>query len=186
MRLSPLLNGRHSVVSSRVPRPRAVVPRSIVLVLCALSLVLCSACAALQGLRAFIQPPHFEQDDQQRSEIRLNGTTGAAVRIWTRVSNPNNFGVTIGTLRGTLHLEGSRAATVDFPFGLPLAAQSQKTVPIDISVDFRDLQGLGQAIARAIARQPIDFELEGTIGVSAGGFGEHTLGPLTFLRGELR
>ena len=59
-------------------------------------------------------------------------------------------------------------------------------MPIDISVGFRDLQWLGQAITRALARQPIDFELEGTIGVNAGGFGERTLGPLTFLRGELR
>lgn len=148
--------------------------------------VVCSSCAALQGLSAFIQPPKFEQEDQQRSEIRLSGTSGAAVRIWTRVSNPNGFGLTLGTLRGTLHLEGSPAATVDFPFGLPLPARGEEVVPIDISVNFRDIPGLGQAIARAITRQPIEFELEGTIGVSAGRFGEQTLGPMTFLRGELR
>jgi hypothetical protein len=59
-------------------------------------------------------------------------------------------------------------------------------VPIDIAVNFRDLPGLGQAMSRAIARQPIEYELEGTIGVSAGSFGEQTLGPMTFLRGELR
>ena len=145
-----------------------------------------AGCAALQHLQAFIQPPRFEQDDQNRSEIRLRGTTGAAVRIWTRVSNPNSFGLTLGTLRGTLHLEGSHAATVDFPLGLPLQPRGEESVPIDISVDFRDLPGLGQAIARAIARQPIEFELEGTIGVSAGRFGEQTLGPMTWLRGELR
>jgi LEA14-like dessication related protein len=145
-----------------------------------------SGCAALEGLRAFVQPPRFEQDDQQRSQIRLTGTSGAAVRIWTRVSNPNNFGLTLGTLRGTLHLEGSRAATVDFPFGLPLPANGEEVVPIDVSVNFRDIPGLRQAIARAIARQPIDYELEGTIGVSAGRFGEQTFGPMTFLRGELR
>ena len=145
-----------------------------------------SACAALEGLQAFLQPPRFEQDDQNRSEIRLRGTTGAAVRIWTRVSNPNSFGLTLGTLRGTLHLEGSRAATVDFPLGLPLQPRGEEVVPIDISVDFRDLPGLGQAIARAVSRQPIEFALEGTIGVSAGRFGEQTLGPMTLLRGELR
>ena len=143
-------------------------------------------CETLQGLQAFIQPPRFEQDTQNRSEIRLLGTTGAAVRIWTRVSNPNAFGLTLGTLRGTLHLEGSRAATVDFPFGLPLQAQSEDVVPIDLSIDFRDVPGLSQAIARAIARQPIAFELEGTIGVSAGRLGMQTLGPMTWLRGELR
>lgn len=143
-------------------------------------------CTALQGLQAFIQPPRFEQDTQNRSEIRLRGTTGASVRIWTRVSNPNAFGLTLGTLRGTLQLEGSRAATVDFPFGLPLQAQSEDVVPIDLSIDFRDIPGLSQAIARAVARQPIAFELEGTIGVSAGRLGMQTLGPMTWLRGELR
>ena len=144
------------------------------------------ACATLQSLQAFIQPPRFAQDQNSRSEIRLLGTSGAAVRIWTRVENPNSFGVTLGTLQGTLHLEGSRAATVDFPFGLPLQARSEEIVPIDISVDFRDVPGLGQAITRAIARQPIAFEIEGTVGVSAGGFGMQTLGPMTWLRGELR
>lgn len=143
-------------------------------------------CTALQGLQAFIQPPRFEQDTQNRSEIRLRGTTGASVRIWTRVSNPNAFGLTLGTLRGTLNLEGSRAATVDFPFGLPLQAQSEDVVPIDLSIDFRDVPGLSQALARAIARQPIGFELEGTIGVEAGRLGMQTLGPMTWLRGELR
>lgn len=142
--------------------------------------------AALQSLQGLIQPPRFEQDDQSRSEIHLRGTTGAAVRIWTRVSNPNSFGVTLGTLQGTLNLEGARAATVDFPLGLPMQAQSEEVVPIDISVDFRDVPGLGQAITRAIARQPIEFEIEGTIGVSAGPLGMQTLGPMTWLRGELR
>ena len=144
------------------------------------------ACTALQQLQAFIQPPRFEQDDQSRSEIRLRGTSGAAVRIWTRVSNPNSFGLTLGTLQGTLHLEGSRAATVDFPFGLPLQARGEEIVPIDISVDFRDVPGLGQAITRAMSRQPIAFEIEGTIGISTGQLGTQTLGPMTWLRGELR
>jgi len=143
-------------------------------------------CTALQSLQAFIQPPRFEQDTQNRSEIRLRGTTGATVRIWTRVSNPNAFSLTLGTLQGSLHLEGSRAATVDFPFGLPLRPQSDDIIPIDLSVDFRDVPGLGQAITRAMARQPIAFEIEGTIGVSAGRLGMQTLGPMTWLRGELR
>src|SRR5688572_11177125 len=143
-------------------------------------------CAALQGLQAFIQPPRFEQDSQSRSEIRLRGTSGAAVRVWTRVSNPNSFGMTLGTLQGTLHLEGARAATVDFPFGLALQPLSEEIVPIDLSVDFRDVPGLSQAITRAVTRQPIAFEIEGTIGVNAGGLGMQTLGPMTWLRGEIR
>ena len=144
------------------------------------------ACASLEGLKAFIQPPRFEQDRSNPSEIRLRGANGAAVRIWTRVQNPNSFGITLGTLQGTLHLEGSRAATVDFPLGLPLLARGEEIVPIDISVDFRDVPGLGQAITRAVARQPIAFEIEGTVGISAGGLGMQTLGPMTWLRGELR
>jgi hypothetical protein len=148
-------------------------------------------CASLQGLRAFVQAPRFEQDTQQRSEIRLTGggggvPSGATVRIWTRVSNPNAFGLTLGTLRGTLYLEGGQAATADFPLGLPLRAGGEDVVPLDISVNFRDLPGLGQAISRAIARQPIEYELEGTIGVSAGALGEPVFGPMTLLRGELR
>jgi hypothetical protein len=169
-------------LSFRSSRRSVVVLRSAFFVLSTLS----TGCAALEGLKAFVQPPRFEQDDQQRSEIRVRDTSGAAVRIWTRVSNPNSFGLTLGTLRGTLRLEGSHAATIDFPFGLPLEAHGEETVPIDISVNFRDIPGLGQAIRRAVTRQPIEFELEGTIGVSAGRFGEQTLGPMTFLRGELR
>ena len=161
-------------------------PLAVTVVVLAAIISSTPACTALQQLQAFIQPPRFEQDDQSRSEIRLRGTTGAAVRIWTRVSNPNSFGMTLGTLQGTLRLEGSRAATVDFPFGLPLQARGEEIVPIDISVDFRDIPGLGQAISRAISRQPIAFEIEGTIGVSAGGLGMQTLGPMTWLRGELR
>ena len=161
-------------------------PLAVTVVVLAAIISSTPACTALQQLQAFIQPSRFEQDDQSRSEIRLRGTTGAAVRIWTRVSNPNSFGMTLGTLQGTLHLEGSRAATVDFPFGLPLPALSEETVPIDISVDFRDVPGLGQAIARAVSRQPIGFEIEGTIGITAGRLGTQTLGPMTWLRGELR
>ena len=157
--------------------------RVVVLAVAVLSM---AACATLQSLQSFIQPPRFEQDRNNRSEIRLLGTSGAAVRVWTRVSNPNSFGITLGTLQGTLRLEGSRAATVDFPFGLPLQAQSEDIVPIDISVDFRDVPGLGQAITRAIARQPIAFEIDGTVGVDVGRLGMQTLGPMTWLRGELR
>ena len=149
-------------------------------------------CASLEGLRALVQPPRFEQAEGRQSEIRLTGrgidspTGGASVRLWAKVSNPNAFGLTVGTLRGTLHLQGSRAATVDFPLGLPLQARGEQEVPIDILVNFQDIPGLGSAITRAVSRQPIDYELEGTIGVSAGPLGEPVFGPMTLLRGEIR
>lgn len=161
---------------------------SFVLLICVAS----AACASLEGLRTLVQAPRFEQADGREHEIRLTGPTvtsptgGAAVRLWTTVSNPNAFGLTLGTLRGTLHLEGSRAATVDFPLGLPLQARSAADVPIDIVVDFRDVPGLGQAITRAISSQPIAYELEGTVSVEAGAWGEPVFGPMTLLRGEIR
>jgi hypothetical protein len=102
------------------------------------------------------------------------------------VTNPNGFGLTLGTLRGTLHLEGSRAAVVDFPLGLPLQPRSAAEIPIDILVDFEDVPGLGAALTRAIARQPIAYELEGTVSVEAGPLGEPVFGPMTLMRGELR
>src|SRR5687767_5370458 len=83
-------------------------------------------CAALGELRGLVQAPRFEQEPGRQAEIRLLGPSGAlpsggaGVRLWTRVSNPTPFGLTLGTLRGTLHLEDSRAADVDFPLGLPL------------------------------------------------------------------
>jgi hypothetical protein len=161
---------------------------SVFLLLCAVS----TACASLDGLRALVQAPQFEQSDERRHELRVSGPSasapigGASVRLWTKVTNPNGFGLTLGTLRGTLHLEGSRAATVDFPLGLPLQARSAAEIPIDIMVDFQDVPGLSAAITRAVSRQPIEYELEGTVSVEAGAFGEPVFGPMTILRGELR
>ena len=96
---------------------------------------------------------------------------GAGVRLWARVSNPNPFSLTLGTLKGTLFLEDSRAADVDFPLGLPLAAGGDTTVPIDVSVSLANLPGLADSIRRAVARQPFAYRLEGTIGVDAGRLG---------------
>ena len=151
-----------------------------------------SGCAALEGLRGLVQAPRFEQEPGRQAEIRVLGPSGslpaggAGVRLWTRVSNPNAFGLTLGTLRGTLHLESSRAADVDFPLGLPLRAREEATVPIDLSVSFADLPGLANVVRRAVSRQPLEYHLEGTIGVDAGQLGQPTFGPMTLLRGELR
>jgi hypothetical protein len=154
--------------------------------------LIATGCATLDQLRPIIQPPRFEQADNRQSTIRLTPPTtaspsgGATVTLWTKVSNPNSFGLTVGTLRGSLHLESARAATVDFPLGLPLSARGEAEVPIDISVSFQDVPGLSQAITRAIAREPIAYTLDGTIGVSAGRLGEPVFGPMTILRGQLR
>ena len=154
--------------------------------------VTASACASLEALRGLVHAPQFEQADGREHELMVAGPSrdapvgGATVRLWTKVTNPNGFGLTLGTLRGTLLLEGSRAATVDFPLGLPLQARSDVEIPIDIVVDFQDVPGLQQAITRALSRQPIAYELEGTVSVEAGAFGEPVFGPMTILSGDIR
>jgi len=166
-----------------------VLPRLIIAGLLTLTV---TSCAALDNLRAFVQAPKFEEAPGQRAEIRLHGPTasdplgGAGIRLWTQVSNPNAFGFTLGTLRGTLNIEDSRAANVDFPLGLPLRAGEQAVVPIDVSISFSDLPGLANVIRRAANRQPLAYHLEGTIGVNAGQLGQPVFGPMTLLRGEMR
>lgn len=166
-----------------------MVQKLILASMCALTL---SGCATLEGLRALVQAPKFEQEPGRDAEIRLMGPNGslpmggAGVRIWTRVSNPNPFSLTLGTLRGTLHIEDSRAADVDFPLGLPLRSGETTSIPIDLSVSFSDLPGLANVVRRAVSRQPLAYHLEGTIGVDAGQLGQPTFGPMTLIRGELR
>lgn len=148
------------------------------------------ACAELNRLGAIVQPPRFEQAPGQRAEIRLLGPSGgrplggAGVRLWAKVTNPNPFGLTLGTLKGTLYLEESRAADAEFPIGLPLGARQDTVVPIDISFSFSDLPGLGDAVRRATSRQPLVYRLDGTIGVDAGPLGQPVFGPMTLLTGE--
>jgi LEA14-like dessication related protein len=115
------------------------------------------------------------------SSCRLLG--GAVVRIWTKVSNPNPFGFTLSTLDGTLYLDDVRAATSAFPLGLPLTAGGETTIPIELSIDFSEIPGLSGVIRNAIARQPVGYRLEGTIGVDAGRLGSPRFGPMTFVRG---
>jgi Late embryogenesis abundant protein len=151
----------------------------------ALALLVLQACAAGLGqLGNLIQPPRFEQIPGRPAEIRLQGTTGATVRLWTRVSNPNAFGFTLGTLNGTLFLEETRAAGADFPLGLPLGARGESDIPIDISISFANLPGLAGVARRVFAQQPVGYRLEGTVGVDAGPLGRPVFGPMTLLTGE--
>jgi len=75
---------------------------------------------------------------------------------------------------------------VDFPLGMPLQAGGQTVVPIDLQFGFSELPQLGNAIKRALGNQPIDYRLEGTIGVDAGRFGTPVFGPMTLLRGTIQ
>ena len=82
-------------------------------------------------------------------------------------------------------LEGSRAATGDFPLGLPLTAGETTTVPIDLSISFADVPGLASALRQATTGSAIAYQLEGTVGVDAGRFGQPTFGPMMLASGEL-
>jgi hypothetical protein len=150
----------------------------------------CEGCASLGGLSGLVRAPRFQRDDQRPAEVRLFGRSstgglgGAGVRLWARVFNPNPFGLTLSTLRGSLFLEETHAATVDLPLGLALIAQQEQLVPIDISIDFSDLPGLVGVVGRAAGGQSLAYRLDGTIGVDAGALGAPTFGPMTLLRGD--
>lgn len=150
------------------------------------------ACATLEGLRAIVQPPRFEQATDRPSETRLlpiqagRPAGGATVRIWTTVTNPNPFGFTLSTVDATLLLEDTRAADASFPLGLPLQARETSTIPFDLTVSFADAPRLANVLRQAASGRGVGYELEGTIGIEAGRFGQPTFGPMTLLRGELR
>jgi LEA14-like dessication related protein len=151
--------------------------------------IIFAGCATLEGLRAFVQPPRFEQD--RPAQITLGGVSrdqplgGANLRLWLRVTNPNPFGFTLSTLDTTLLLDGRRAATGAFPLGLPLGASQQSVVPIDLQIDFTDVPGLVDVVRTATRGDAISYELEGTIGVDAGRLGEPTFGPMSLVRGSV-
>lgn len=150
-----------------------------------------SSCATLGSLSGLIQPPRFSEARDQPAEVRLSPPTagnalgGATIRLWTRVTNPNPFGFTLNTLNGTLYLDDTRAATSDFPLGLPLSAGAESVIPIEFAISFADLPNLAGVVRRVAQRQPIDYRFEGTVGVNAGRFGSPVLGPMTFMRGTL-
>jgi hypothetical protein len=169
-----------------LPESRA---RSRAALACLIALA-AAGCASLGGLAGLVRAPRFQRDDQRPAELRLFGRTstgglgGAGVRLWARVYNPNPFGLTLSTLRGSLFLEGTRSATVDLPLGLPLVAQEEQAVPIDISIDVADLPGLVNVVGRAVTGQTVGYRLDGTIGVDAGALGTPTFGPMTLVRGD--
>jgi uncharacterized membrane protein YphA (DoxX/SURF4 family) len=155
------------------------------------AMLLTAGCAALTTLGQLIQPPRFEQADQP-AELRLIGPSlghpagGAGVTLYIRVTNPNPFGFTLSTLDTTLLLEGQHAATGNFPLGLPLGAGQESVVPIDLTISFVNLPGLANVVRQAAAGRAIGFQLDGTVGVDAGRFGQPTFGPMLLVRGQIQ
>ena len=150
------------------------------------------ACGTLGNLQQIIQPPRFEQAAGQPAELRLVGPSatsplgGAGVRVWLAVTNPNSFSFTLSTVNADLSLEGNRAATGSFPLGLPLNAGQQTVVPLDLSISFADVPGLGRTLGRLAVGGTVPFRLDGTVGVNAGRFGTPTFGPMTLATGDLQ
>jgi hypothetical protein len=151
-----------------------------------------SACASLGPLAQIVQPPRFAEAPDRASEIRLVApgaalpVGGAAVRIWTRVTNPNPVGFTLSTLRAELTLEGTRAASGEFPLGLPLTAGGESVIPLDLSISFSDLPRLADVVRRAVAGDAVAYGLNGTIGVDAGPLGRPVFGPMPLFSGTLQ
>jgi hypothetical protein len=162
------------------------------LLLASLVTLVTPACTALGGLRGLVQPPRFTEARDQPAEVTLQPPSagrplgGAVIRLWTEVRNPNAFGLTLGTLDGTLFLDGQRAAAAAFPLGLPLRAGQQSVVPIDLTISFADVPGLVDVVRRAARREPVPYRLDGTVGVDAGQFGQPVFGPMTMMRGDLQ
>lgn len=165
--------------------------RRLTFTLMLLPIAASSACAALGALGQLVQPPRFAEAQDRRAEVRLDPPTagrplgGAVIRLYTEVSNPNPFGLTLRTLTGSLLLDGHHAADADFPLGLPLDPGGSVVVPLDLAISFSDLPGLMEVVRRAARSEPVDYRLEGTVGVDAGSLGQPVFGPMTLMRGEL-
>lgn len=151
---------------------------------------LLAGCAGL-GLGDVIQAPRFSVASGRQAELRLIGPSagrplgGAAVRLWARVENPNPLGISLRAVRGALALEGTKAADVDFPLGLPLVAGQDTVIPLDINISFSDLPGLADVASRLITRNSVNYRLDGTVTVNAGPLGNPSFGPSTLLDGSL-
>jgi hypothetical protein len=149
-----------------------------------------SACAGL-GLGNVIQPPGFSVAGGRQAELRLLGPSsgrplgGASIRLWAHVTNPNPLGIALSAVQGTLALEGTKAADVDFPLGVPLLAGQDTVIPLDINVSFSDLPGLADVASRLLTRSSVNYQLNGTVTVNAGPLGSPRFGPSTLLDGSL-
>jgi hypothetical protein len=186
---------RLSVLKQRQERPcplqssvAAVTTRLVALVGL---LAVGQGCASL-GALGLVRPPRFRTDPDRPAELRLVGPSlsrplgGAAVRLWARVDNPNPFSVTLSTVAGRLFLEGTEAADVDLPLGLPLVSGQEQSVPLDLSLSFENVPRLADVIGRAALGSDVGYRLEGTLGVDAGSLGRPTFGPFTLLAGDVR
>ena len=90
--------------------------------LCLAAILTLSGCASLGPLGRVILPLRFSEVPGERSTIRLVGPNarqplgGAALRLWTRVHNPNPVGLTLSTLRAEVSLTALARPPATFPW----------------------------------------------------------------------
>ncbi|MBB4637427.1 LEA type 2 family protein [Longimicrobium terrae] len=157
-----------------------------------LAVIVLSGCAGLGGLEQVLQAPTFAVEGAQQAQLRLLGpsadrpTGGASIRLYARVRNPNPIGLTLTRVVGNLALGGTRAAQVNFPLGVPMQANGESVIPLDVVLSFSDLPGLANVAQSALTGQPVRYSLNGTVGVDAGLLGQPSFGPTQLLEGNLR
>lgn len=163
-------------------------PRTLLVLVAAAAFPL-GSCATLSQI---VQPPQFSVAEGRDTQLQLLGPSasrplgGATLRIWTRVQNPNAFGLTLAALRGNIFLENTRAGEVNFPLGLPLSATGDTIIPLDVNISFSDLPGLVDVAQRIVTRNMVAYRLDGTLTVDAAPFGQPSFGPSTWISGESR
>lgn len=167
-----------------------LLPMKRLIAVAAVAAVLMPACSQLGGLGVLVQPPRFSVAEGYDAEVRVLGPSaqrplgGAAIRLYARVENPNSFGLNLTRLAGDLFLEGARAAVVDFPLGLPLSAQQDTVIPIELGVSFSDVGELADVAAQIVSRNRVAYRLDGTLTLEAGALGQPSFGPQTWLQGS--
>ena len=149
------------------------------------------ACASL-GLGEVVQAPRISASSTQDGRLdyvgpSLNNPYGSArIRLYARVENPNPFGLTLANLAGNLFLQSTEAASVSLPLGLPMVANGDTIVPIDLTIGLDDVPGLVNVVRNALDTGRLDYRLNGTVGVNAGALGTPTFGPMNLMEGEVR
>jgi hypothetical protein len=138
-----------------------------------------------------VEAPRFDVDAERGSVLTLDpvsllsGRPVATLRIWTRVTNPNDFGLTLSRLQGDLFLEGREMAALNLPLGLPMAAVGDTVIPLDIQFGLPALGSLGALGESLLRRSAVGYRVDGVVGVDAGRLGEPTFGPRTWLEGDV-
>ncbi len=59
-------------------------------------------------------------------------------------------------------------------------------IPIQLGLSFSDLGDLADAFDEILTSNRVDYQLDGTLTIDAGAFGQPSFGPQTWLQGSAR